>query len=118
MSFVKSALRTMQALTLTAAFAHAQTDRDVVHAAAEALGGTNRIQRIKTLIIEGHGKQPNIGQNVTPDSPLPDWNVPEFKHTLDLAHGRTRVEQHRIAEFPFSMANDVRQNMVLDGAIA
>jgi len=111
-------MRTMQALTLSAAFVHAQTERDNIHTAAEALGGTERIQRIKTLVMEGHGKQPNIGQNVTPDSPLPDWNVREFKRTIDLVHGRMRVEQHRVADFPFSMANDVRQNMVLDGAIA
>ncbi len=108
----------MQALTLTTAFVHAQTERTVIHAAAEALGGSDRVEGIKTLIIEGHGKQPNIGQNVTPDAPLPNWNVPEFKRTVDLAHGRMRLEQHRVAEFPFSMANDVRQNMVLDGAIA
>ena len=48
--------------------------------------------------MEGSGRQPNIGQNVTPDAPLPDWAVPEF---------------NRVAQFPFSMANDVRQNMVL-----
>lgn len=118
MPIVKRALRIIQALTLTAAFVHAQTERSLIHAAAEALGGTDRIQAVKTLIIEGHGKQPNIGQNVTPDAPLPDWNVPEFKRTIDFAHRSMRVEQHRVAEFPFSMANDVRQNMVLDGDIA
>src|SRR6266852_3598007 len=103
---------TVYALALTATLVQAQTERKAVLAAAEALGGTARIQAVKTIIIEGHGKQPNIGQNVTPDAPLPDWNVPEFRRAIDLVHQRMRVEQHRVAEFPFSMANDVRQNMV------
>src|SRR5450631_3468704 len=118
MSMRKRVSRIVQALTLTAAFVHAQPERNLIHAAAEALGGTGHIQGIKTLIIEGRGKQPNIGQNVTPDAPLPDWNVPEFKRIIDLAHGRMRLQQHRVAEFPFSMANDVHQDMLLDGTIA
>ena len=99
--------------------AHGQTaETQAVVAAAEALGGRSRIEAVRSLVMEGSGRQPNIGQNVTPDAPLPDWTVPEFKRTIDLVNGRMRVEQHRVAQFPFSMANDVRQNMVLDGTIA
>jgi hypothetical protein len=118
MVIVKMLVWISSAMALTSALSQAQPARNPIDAAAEALGGKARIQAVQTILIEGHGKQPNIGQNVTPDAPLPDWNVPEFKRTFDLAHGRMRVEQHRVAEFPFSMANDVRQNLVLDGDIA
>ncbi len=73
---------------------------------------------MKTLVIEGEGTNPNVGQNRNPDDPLPDWKVTEYKKTIDLATGRMRIQQHRQAQFAFSMANDVRQNLVLDGDIA
>src|SRR5262245_40152496 len=99
--------------------AHGQTpEMRLVLSAADALGGRNRIEAIRSIVMEGSGRQPNIGQNLTPDALLPDWAVPEFKRTIDLANGRMRVEQHRVAQFPFAMANDVRQNMVVDGTIA
>ena len=36
---------------------------------AQALGGKERIQQLKTLTIEGEGEAPNLGQNIT--RPLP-----------------------------------------------
>jgi glyoxylase-like metal-dependent hydrolase (beta-lactamase superfamily II) len=90
----------------------------VVTRAAEALGGKDRVLAVKTLVIEGSGINPNVGQNPLPDSPLLNWNVPEFKRSLDLANGRMRVEQHRIAAFDFALATDVHQNMGLDGSVA
>ncbi len=86
--------------------------------AAVALGGLKRVGAVRTLIIEGEGTYPNVGQNRNPDDPLPDWKITEYKKTIDLAGGRMRLEQHRQAQFAFSMANDVRQNLVLDGGIA
>src|ERR1700722_107981 len=90
----------------------------VVTRAAEALGGKDKVLAVRTLVIEGSGINPNVGQNPLPDSPLLNWNVPEFKRSLDLANGRMRVEQHRIAAFDFALATDVHQNMGLDGAVA
>jgi len=93
-------------------------ERTVVTRAAEALGGKDKVLAVKTLVIEGSGINPNVGQNPLPDSPLLNWNVPEFKRSLDLANGRMRVEQHRIAGFDFALATDVHQNMGLDGVVA
>src|SRR5437763_12655318 len=90
----------------------------VITRAAEAVGGKDKVLAVKTLVIEGSGINPNVGQNPLPDSPLLNWNVPEFKRSLDLANGRMRVEQHRMAAFDFALATDVRQNMGLDGNIA
>jgi Metallo-beta-lactamase superfamily len=89
-----------------------------INGAADALGGRAKIQALRTLVIEGAGINPNVGQNRNPDDPLPNWKVTDYRKTIDLVNGRMRLEQHRQAEFPFSMANDVRQNLAVDGDIA
>jgi len=90
----------------------------VINSAADALGGKARIQAIRTLIIEGSGTNPNVGQNRNPDDPLPNWKVTDYRRRIDVANGSMRLEQRRQAQFPFSMANDVRQNLGLDRDIA
>src|SRR5580704_17587611 len=105
--------------TLVLARAYTQTpEATVIKNAADALGGLDRVRAVKTLIIQGEGTNPNVGQNRNPDDPLLDWKVTEYKRTIDLAGGRMLLQQHRQAQFAFSMANDVRQNMALDGDIA
>lgn len=89
-----------------------------VQAAADAMGGRDRILAVKTLTIEGEGENPNLGQNLTPDAPLTVWKVTGFKRTIDLEKGRMRVEQVRTAQFPFALDNVVHQNMALDGDVA
>ena len=73
---------------------------------------------VKSLTFVGSGISPNIGQNPTPDAALLNWNIPEYKKTLDLVNGRLRLEQHRVAGFPFALADDVRLVNALDGNIA
>src|SRR6516165_12060071 len=73
-----------------------------INDAAEALGGKARIQQLKTLTIEGDGEAPNLGQNITPDAPLPVWKVTGFHRIVDLANLRTRVHQMRAAQFLFA----------------
>jgi glyoxylase-like metal-dependent hydrolase (beta-lactamase superfamily II) len=89
-----------------------------IASAAEALGGKEKILAVKTLVIEGSGVAPNIGQNPHPEGPLPTWWIPEFKRSIDLANGRARTEQHRIGMFPFALPTDQRQNQSLDGDVA
>jgi len=102
---------------VTAAFGQSP-EMTVMTRAAEALGGKDKVLAVKTLVIEGSGINPNVGQNPLPEAPLLNWNVPEFKRSIDLASGRMRVEQHRIAAFDFALATDVHQNMGLDGGVA
>src|SRR5271157_4913007 len=56
---------------LTAGITLAQTPEvTAIKSAADALGGVDRVRAVKTLIMEGEGTNPNVGQNVTPDAPL------------------------------------------------
>jgi hypothetical protein len=89
-----------------------------IKSAADALGGVDRVRAIKTLVMEGEGTNPNVGQNVTPDAPLTDWKVSEYRKTIDLQHWRLHFQQRRDAKFEFSMANINRQNFVLDGDLS
>ena len=98
----------VMAMTATVAFGQSAGMKAIARA-AEALGGTEKIVAVKTLLIEGSGIAPNIGQNPHPEGPLPTWRVPEFKRSIDLVNSRARTEQHRIAMFPFALPTDIRQ---------
>lgn len=107
------------ALCATIVPGFAQTpEMAVVGGAVVAMGGRSKLMALRTLVIEGAGINPNVGQNRNPDDPLPNWKVTDYRKTIDLANRRMRLEQHRVAEFPFSMANDVRQDFRLDGDLA
>jgi glyoxylase-like metal-dependent hydrolase (beta-lactamase superfamily II) len=107
----------VMAMTATVAFGQSAGMKAIARA-AEALGGTEKIVAVKTLLIEGSGIAPNIGQNPHPEGPLPTWRVPEFKRSIDLVNSRARTEQHRIGMFPFALPTDQRQNASLDGDVA
>jgi hypothetical protein len=112
-------LRMISIVLAIAATARGQSGgMGVIGKAVEALGGKDRILAIKTLVIEGSGVAPNIGQNPHPEGPLPTWRVPEFKRSIDVANQRARTEQHRIGMFPFALPTDNRQNASLDGDVA
>jgi hypothetical protein len=111
--------RTLPILLAMGGLALAQSAGEkAIASAAQALGGKDRIMAIQTLTIEGSGVAPNIGQNPFPEGPLPTWWVPEFKRSIDLAHGRARTEQHRIGMFPFALPSDVHQTQCLDNDVA
>ena len=107
-------LATLAALPLAAQ----SPEMAAIRSAAVALGGVDRVKAVKTLTMEGEGANPNVGQNVTPDAPLTDWKVTEYKKVIDLEHWRLHFQQRRDAKFEFSMANINRQNYVLDGEIS
>ena len=88
-----------------------------INDAADALGGQARIQQLKTLTIEGEGEAPNLGQNITPDAPLPVWKVTEFRRNIDLANLRTRVRQVRTAQFLFAGETTQKLDQGIDGDV-
>ncbi len=90
----------------------------VAENAAQALGGKDRILSLKSLVIEGEGTAPNLGQNVMPDSELPIWKVTEFRRAIDVANGKMRVKQVRTAQFLFAGATVQQQEFGVDGDIA
>src|SRR5215471_1598489 len=90
----------------------------MVRASADAMGGTDAIRGAKTLVIEGSGMSPNLGQNRTPQDDLPVWRISTYKRSMDLANGRMRTDQLRTAQFLFAGATVQRQNQGIDGDVA
>jgi glyoxylase-like metal-dependent hydrolase (beta-lactamase superfamily II) len=100
--------------------------RAMVDKAAEGLGGLDRLMAMKTLQIVGYGELAymNGGGNITadPDAPQKWQKVLDYTRTIDLEHGRTRVEQRLKMDFVF--ASEVgqlglnRTTETLDGDVA
>jgi len=106
------------AIVIASGCASAPPEKQVIADAAQALGGADRLAAVKSLGIEGTGTAPNAGQNRMPDDELPVWKVTEYKRTIDLANGRTLVQQVREAQFLFAGDLVQRQTQGLDGNVA
>jgi len=65
---MKNVLAVLIGAFITAGCAGTSPQMQVIHDAAEALGGQAPIERIRTLVIEGEGIAPNLGQNLTPET--------------------------------------------------
>jgi hypothetical protein len=105
-------------IVTTVGCAQVPREKKAIEDAASALGGRDRILSAKTIVIEGDGSAPNVGQNTMPDGELPVWKVIEFTRTIDLAGGRMRTRQVRNAQFQFAGATVQRQDQSVDGDVA
>jgi len=92
-------------------------EQAVINGAATALGGSESILAVNTLVIEGTGENGNLGQSQTPDA-LNVLKVTESKRSIDFAGGRQRLEQTRIATFGAPNPQPQKQNLGLDGDVA
>ena len=84
---------------------------------ASALGGRERVLGVRTLVLEGQGEQPNIGQNMSPEADLTAWKVTEYRRILDLENGRMRIQSTRVPGFVFVLSRQ-RQDFGVDGEVA
>ena len=114
------------AFVMRAAGQAASPERQVVTRAAEALGGRDRVMGLKTLQIVGYGELAyfNGGGNITghPDAPQKWQKVLDYTRTIDLEHGRTRVQQRLKMDFVFASTVGQlglnRLSETLDGDVA
>jgi hypothetical protein len=108
---------TITTIVFLAACARTTPEQQIINDAAEALGGKAQIQQIKTLALEGEGDAPNLGQNLTTDSNLPNWKVTEYRRAVDLANQRVRMKQTRTAQFLLASSSVQRLEQGIDGDI-
>ena len=80
----------------------------LIAAAADALGGRERILAVKTIVLDGYGEAAyqNGGGNISasPDAPQKWVRIPEYQKTIDLEHRRMRVRQRNHQGFVFASA--------------
>ena len=89
-----------------------------VNDAAQALGGKDRVQAVKTIVIEGEGSSWGA---VGGPSPLGAQNltkVADYKQFIDVARERMRATSTRTLQFPFALATVTRPDQRLDGDLA
>ncbi len=67
-------------------------DMQLIHDAADALGGVEAVQGVTALRIEGSGSNFRLGQNRTPDTALPTSEVQSYTLEQDLLNHRMRAE--------------------------
>jgi len=105
------------ALTLTAC-SQATPEQQIVNDAATALGGSDRILAVKTLVLEGEGTQYNLGQDVTPSASGQTFTVTDARQAIDVAGGRMRIELTRRPSFSFFQGPaPQRQITGIDGTV-
>ena len=92
----------------------AQSGRALVDRVAAAMGGTNRVLAVKTLLLRGTGENYNFGQNRTPDADLPVYAVTKYVRAIDFRNMRWRQDQTREPRFPMSNMNPQRQRIGFD----
>src|SRR5262245_34281950 len=84
-----------------AACTQATPEQQIVNDAAAALGGSERILAVKTLVLEGEGTNGNLGQDMTPEATAQAFNLTGYRRAIDVAGGRARLEQTRTPNFTF-----------------
>src|SRR6187549_2415104 len=112
---MKTILSIIIVSVLAAACARISPEQQVINDAAEALGGKARLEQVKTLIVEGEGDAPNLGQNITTESPLPNWKVTEYRRAIEVGNDRMRVKQTRVAQFLLASSNTQKLDQGIDG---
>ena len=98
------------------------TEQQVIADTSAALGGRERILAARTLIVEGGGRDLNVGQSLRFDDlglQSDVWQIREYKRAYDLTTMRARFEAIREAQYPFYQGEGAaRLIQGLDGEVA
>jgi glyoxylase-like metal-dependent hydrolase (beta-lactamase superfamily II) len=113
------------AMTVGAYAQDASSERQLVIRAAEALGGVERIQSIRTIKFRGYGHEAyqDGGSEITTEPAAPEkmTNLAAYERVIDLPNGRTRVQARLSRAFVFAaraMMTGLPVSQSLDGDVA
>jgi len=101
-------------ISLTAGAVSAQSGRGIIEHVAASMGGTRQVLAVKTIMLRGSGENFNLGQNLTPDAGLPQFNVTQYVRVIDFRNTRWRQDQTRIPTFITTNTNPQRQRTGFD----
>ncbi len=94
-------------------------EMQVIHDAAEAMGGVDDIEDAQTIVLQGSGREYRLGQNKDPDDELPYWESEDYVREIDLQNGRWRLTHRRTSAFlTGNPALQQEQILGLDGDVA
>ncbi|HEU4692054.1 MAG TPA: MBL fold metallo-hydrolase [Vicinamibacterales bacterium] len=120
-----SAIGAQQGPGTAAARVPGSTAKEAIDAAATALGGSDRILKLRNITLIGYAQYAyqNGGGNITalPGAPQKFIAANDYRRVYDLEHGRMRHLERRNDLFPFANYGGhdfALQNQVLDGSVA
>jgi glyoxylase-like metal-dependent hydrolase (beta-lactamase superfamily II) len=115
----RSLLATVTAFLILGGCTSKPPDQQFIDDAMRAVGGRDRIEAVKSIVIEGTGVNYNLGQDIKPEAATQQFAVTGYKREIDLEQGRQRVEQTRTPKFAYFQGPQPQtQIQVLDGDIA
>jgi glyoxylase-like metal-dependent hydrolase (beta-lactamase superfamily II) len=74
-------------------------EQRIVHDAAAALGGVDKVRKVRTMTMEGGGEVFALGQNRTLDGPLLKWQVTGYRRAFDFEQVRWRDDATQTPAF-------------------
>jgi len=87
--------------------------------AAKALGGADRVRAVRTLSLEGDGRNFNLGQDMRPEAASQTFTVSGYRRLVDMGSGRVKVEQTRTPNFAYFQGPQAQRQIAgIDGDIA
>jgi glyoxylase-like metal-dependent hydrolase (beta-lactamase superfamily II) len=102
-----------------------QASRDAARAAAEAMGGVDRIQSLRSIRMRGYGQESyqDGGSKITTelDSPEKMTNFTAYERVIDVPNARSRVKARMFRSFIFAaraMMQGQPLHQVVDGSVA
>ena len=91
----------------------------VIHDAAEALGGDDNVAEARSLVLEGSGRQYRLGQSPRVAGDPTYLEIDEYRRDFDLEEDRWRVTQDRTSTYPTgNPLLSAEQTFGLDGTVA
>ena len=94
-------------------------EQQLIEDAATALGGRGNIEAVTTLVAKAEGETKNIGQDMTPEAAGQTFTISDYRRSVDVATGSTRIEQTRTPNFNYFRGRDpMQQTFGIDGDIA
>ena len=74
--------------------------KPLIEQVARAMGGQDKVLAVRTVVLEGTGREYNLGQNAAPDAPPIHYEVTAYRRMIDFANRRWRQEYSREPRFP------------------
>lgn len=106
MRHIKLAMLFLFGLCATSALQAQDDARSVITSAAEAMGGLDRIQSLRSLRLVGYGNEAyqDGGSEITTELTAPEkvTNLTAYERVIDLANDRTRVRARMYRAFIFA----------------
>ncbi|HEV3139986.1 MAG TPA: MBL fold metallo-hydrolase [Vicinamibacterales bacterium] len=90
----------------------------IVNDAAAALGGSQRLIDLRTIVVEGDGMNGNLGQDMTPEATGQAFELFGYKRSVDVNAGRVQIEQTRTPNFVYFQGQQSQHQLFgVDGEI-